>query len=273
MERGDSHPTREELLMAADGELSPKRAERLQEHLSACWECRSQMRDLEAAIGDYVRLYRRNLDPAIPPVAGPRALLKAQLRELASSEANRSRNWIDRVAWRRGFAAISAVCLVAYALLLARQEWVAGRELRPDVPAVAVTIPDARLTPGVAVATSKEEVCKESPPKNKIVPISLQRRVFGAYGIDRANPGTYEVDYLITPALGGSDDIRNLWPQTYAAATWNAQVKDALEDRLHQLVCTGALDLSTAQRDISRDWIAAYKYYFHTDKPIGEPSR
>jgi hypothetical protein len=165
------------------------------------------------------------------------------------------------------------MCLVAYAVFLARQEGVARQQRRHDVAAMAVTIPDARLTPGAAVPISMEEVCKETPPKNKIVPVSMQRRVFGAYGIDNASPAAYEVDYLITPALGGSDDIRNLWPQTYSAATWNAQVKDALEDRLHELVCSGALDLATAQRDISRDWIAAYKYYFHTDKPIGELSR
>jgi hypothetical protein len=36
------------------------------------------------------------------------------------------------------------------------------------------------------------------------------------------------------------------------------------------LVCTGELDLATAQRDISRDWIAAYKRYFHTERPLGE---
>ena len=80
------------------------------------------------------------------------------------------------------------------------------------------------------------------------------------------------MDYLITPALGGADDIRNLWPQAYSTA-WNAYVKDALEDRLRELVCTGQLDLPTAQHDISTDWIAAYRKYFHTDKPpkMGKP--
>ena len=48
---------------------------------------------------------------------------------------------------------------------------------------------------------------------------------------------------------------------------WNAHVKDELEDRLHELVCDGELDLSTAQHDISADWILAYKKYFHTDRP------
>ena len=31
---------------------------------------------------------------------------------------------------------------------------------------------------------------------------------------------------------------------------------------------TAGSDLSTAQRDISSDWIAAYKKYFDTDKPL-----
>jgi hypothetical protein len=45
-------------------------------------------------------------------------------------------------------------------------------------------------------------------------------------------------------------------------------VKDALEDRLRELVCSGKVDLASAQRDISSDWIAAYRKYFHTDKPL-----
>jgi hypothetical protein len=41
-----------------------------------------------------------------------------------------------------------------------------------------------------------------------------------------------------------------------------------LEEQLHELVCAGSVDLQTAQKDISTNWIAAYKKYFHTDKPI-----
>jgi hypothetical protein len=46
-----------------------------------------------------------------------------------------------------------------------------------------------------------------------------------------------------------------------------------LEERLHQLVCDGELDLPTAQRDIATDWIVAYKKYFHTDRPLALRSR
>jgi len=70
--------------------------------------------------------------------------------------------------------------------------------------------------------------------------------------------------------LGGADDIRNLWPQSYSATAWNAQVKDALEDRLREMVCDGSLDLTQAQQEIAGNWIAAYKKYFHTDKPLAK---
>jgi hypothetical protein len=36
-------------------------------------------------------------------------------------------------------------------------------------------------------------------------------------------------------------DMRNLWLQSYAATLWNARVKDALEDRLRELVCDGTI--------------------------------
>ena len=99
------------------------------------------------------------------------------------------------------------------------------------------------------------------------MPAGLRRRVFEEYGIAHAEPRFYEVDYLITPALGGADDIHNLWPQSNSDTVWNAQVKDDLEDHLRALVCAGKLDLATAQREIAGNWIDAYKKYFHTDRP------
>ena len=78
----------------------------------------------------------------------------------------------------------------------------------------------------------------------------------------------YELDYLITPELGGSDDRRNLWPERYSSGQWNARVKDELEQLLPRLVCAGTLPLATAQREMATDWVAAYKKYFHTDRPL-----
>lgn len=101
---------------------------------------------------------------------------------------------------------------------------------------------------------AREEVVKEVSP-------SQREKVLAEYGIPAAQAGDYEVDYLITPGLGGNDDIRNLWPEPYHTANWNAHVKDALEERLHEMVCSHQLDLETAQKAIATDWIAAYQKY------------
>jgi hypothetical protein len=102
----------------------------------------------------------------------------------------------------------------------------------------------------------------------RAVPTSLRQEIFQEYGLVNASANDYEIDYLIAPGLGGAEDIRNLWPEPYTSATWNARIKDDLEEHLHQLVCAGKVDLSTAQRDIASDWIVAYKKYFHTDRPL-----
>jgi hypothetical protein len=91
------------------------------------------------------------------------------------------------------------------------------------------------------------------------VPEETRRKVFAAYGI-QGNQRDFEVDYLITPDLGGSNSLRNLWPQPYSVS-WNARAKDELEQRLHDMVCGGQIDLATAQREIATDWIGAYRRY------------
>jgi hypothetical protein len=116
-------------------------------------------------------------------------------------------------------------------------------------------------------AMSREQVVAEVSP-------SLRQQVLNEYGIVNARPGDYEIDYLITPGLGGVEDIHNLWPEPEpsAARTWNAHVKDELEEHLHEMVCAGKLDLSRAQRDLATDWIGAYKNYFHSDRPLNNLS-
>ena len=65
--------------------------------------------------------------------------------------------------------------------------------------------------------------------------------MFAEYGITRRAPREYEVDHLISLELGGSNSIRNLWPQSYLTQPWNAHVKDRLENNLHAMVVSGQL--------------------------------
>ena len=96
------------------------------------------------------------------------------------------------------------------------------------------------------------------------VPEAVKRQDYAEYGITSHQPHEYEVDHLISLELGGSNSIKNLWPESYHGP-WNAHIKDRLENELHRRVCSGALDLKEAQREISTNWIEAYKKY------LGEP--
>ena len=69
------------------------------------------------------------------------------------------------------------------------------------------------------------------------------------------------VTRLISLSLGGSNSKKNLWPESYLTEPWNARTKDALEFRLLALVRDGKVDLHTAQQEMAKDWITAYKKY------------
>jgi hypothetical protein len=252
MKHHDPHPSNEQLLLDIDGELAPPDEKAVRAHLEGCWKCRARRADFEQAIADFARAHFREFETQLPSAEGPRALLKAQLARLPRDAPSRL------LAWSLAAAACGALVL---GLSLMRA---------PHTSALVVSTPDSTLTPGAAILTTRQAVCGQPSVNNRAVPVALQRKVFEAYRITGAEPRAYEIDYLVTPALGGADDIHNLWPHSYSATLWNAAVKDALEDRLREMVCNGSLDLADAQRDIARNWIAAYKKYFHTDLPLAE---
>jgi len=262
------HISDEELLFAAAGELSKHRAAEVHKHLEACWTCRARRMELERAMTDFAQSYRMELDPHLPPIGGLRALVRSRLRELAREERTPRWKYICRLnSGVRHWAYLGAGLVVAAALggLLFRN----SRTTSTTAWFEAETRPDGSLTPGATRQVTISEVCAN--PREEVigeVSVSLRQEVFEKYGIVNPRPEDYEIDYLIAPGLGGTDDVRNLWPEPYHARVWNARVKDALEERLHELVCSGQVELSTAQHDIATDWIAAYKKYFHTNKPV-----
>jgi hypothetical protein len=129
-------------------------------------------------------------------------------------------------------------------------------------------LPDPKLTPGDVFDVTAQDICVPGYAKKvRAVPAWLKRKVYAEYGITEYKTGDYEVDHLIPLSLGGSNSIRNLWPQSTQTSPWNSYVKDALERKLHRLVCAGELDLKTAQRAIASNWIEAYKKYVSQNPP------
>jgi hypothetical protein len=249
------HLSDAELLMAADGELQKTRAAEIENHLAFCWACRERMRSIEETITDFVRARNSEFVNAIPSEDGPRALLRSRLAELRTPPRAAA-----RLAFWRLTTAL-ACCSVLVLGLVFFERTVSANAPRPN----------SIVTPGETRPIALADVCRNHEAEVvRDIPVEMRQQVLAAYGIKPGKRADFEVDYLITPDLGGVDSVRNLWPQPYSVR-WNAKVKDRLEQRLHDLVCTGQIDLPTAQHELARDWIGAYKKYFGSESPRWAP--
>ena len=267
------HLSDQDILLVVDGEVSVRRARQARAHLTACWSCRSRLGELEGTIADFVSLHRRTLDATLPPATGSRALLKARLAEASAlPSANR---WPRLPQLLPPHRAAAYICLAVFITVLGGAVLLRHAQRQGSMPSelslASLTIPNHSLTPGATRAVTIGDVCSMAHEEVvRDVPNSLRQQVFREYGIVNPRPEDYEIDYLIAPGLGGAEDIHNLWPEPILSSAWNAHVKDTLEERLHQLVCSGELDLPTAQQAIASDWITAYKKYLGSDRYVSQ---
>lgn len=131
------------------------------------------------------------------------------------------------------------------------------RALTPGATNPAVSQLDIEKTICVSGYTARIRPSASYTNKLKLSQLKSGYAVFGD-----TNPTFYEEDHLIPLELGGSPtSSQNLWPEPWSG-TFGAHAKDKLENRLHALVCSRKLELSTAQSEIAHDWVSAYKKYF-----------
>ncbi len=124
-----------------------------------------------------------------------------------------------------------------------------------------LALPNPELTPGDVLPVGPAEICvKGYSSKVRNVSKKTKDAVYATYGITSHPTGAYEVDHLIPLELGGSNDIKNLWPEP-ANPRPGFHEKDRLENVLHDLVCGGQVDLATAQHAIAADWFEAWVTY------------
>jgi hypothetical protein len=128
-------------------------------------------------------------------------------------------------------------------------------------------LPLAELTPGdVFSDVTVEQLSRVGYSKKaRHVSEALRQLVFAEYGIPFAARNDYEVDHLVSLALGGSNSILNLWQESLRLSIdgydLGALTKDRLEAKLHWLVVSGQLDLKEAQNAIAMNWVDAYRKY------------
>ena len=278
MRRDDTHLTDEDLLFLIDGELSARRRSRAEAHLSRCEACREKRDRIDYVTAMVSETYGRNTEPAA--IGEVRHALRAAL--------NASTTSLTR-SWRFAFASMLAAQAAAVAARTATPAWALAAVVtatsllafdlhtrsaaEPTRIAASVepgALPDCRVHPWSHASTRGRRACVSTQPQSspRRLPVALRDQVLRQYRMERVSPADYELDYLITPELGGAPEAANLWPERYGLPNWNARVKDQLEDLLPRLVCSRAVPLAVAQQAIAGDWIAAYKKYFNTSVPL-----
>jgi hypothetical protein len=65
------HPSGDQLLHFVDVELPPPQAGELRNHLTACWQCRTELEEIERTIGEYVRYRKTVVETCLPLPPAP----------------------------------------------------------------------------------------------------------------------------------------------------------------------------------------------------------
>ena len=122
-------------------------------------------------------------------------------------------------------------------------------------------LPDPTLTPGDTFpGVTVDDVCTPGWAKeHRSVTESMRDQVYAEYKRTRG-PSCCEVDHLVPLELGGSNEIKNLWPQPDDPRPGDAE-KDQLENELHKRVCKGEMPLADAQKCIESNWVECWEKY------------
>ncbi len=180
---------------------------------------------------------------------------------------------------RSRFPIALAVLLVGLAVATALLLAPSGSQ-GPQPPAAAATaealtaheLPDRRFTPGAINPDVTQDnvgstICVPGFTKSIRPPVRYTSRLKREQldepdrGYDDHNMRDFEEDHDVPLEVGGNPtDPRNLWPEPLDGP-WNAHMKDRLENRVHELVCSHSITLQQGQAAFLNDWTAAYRQY------------
>ena len=112
--------------------------------------------------------------------------------------------------------------------------------------------------PAVTQASVKHTICVPGWSATVRPPTaytnSVKRQLLRKAGIPLAQAGSYELDHRIPISMGGSPrDPANLALQPWDGPK-GAHAKDAVELRVHRLVCSGRVTLAAGQACFRSDW-------------------
>lgn len=78
----NNHPDPDSLLLFLDGELEPKRAGQIQAHLAACWQCRTELEELQKTISESVRYRQTVFQSCFPSPPAPWCDIRSRMTDV-----------------------------------------------------------------------------------------------------------------------------------------------------------------------------------------------
>jgi anti-sigma factor RsiW len=183
------HPEDGLLLRYLDGELPSAESRQIQDHLEACWQCRTELEHLQATVADCMRYRKQVLETHLPEAPNPWIDLSRELDRIDESLAaqpfwTRLLPRTPSLRWSLAAAALIAlVCGVFYQLRETPSVHAATLLKRAVAAAAHNTQPARRYTirmGGVKIIRAAAKI--EAP-----LPIALSAR-FAAAHYDSADP-------------------------------------------------------------------------------------
>lgn len=158
-----------------------------------------------------------------------------------------------------------------YDIPIVKSERVGSPNLYPSL-----TETPGAIDPRVTQANIAETICAVGWTKTIRPPYRLMKSIKLRFMRSRKlsdDPSAYELDHLIPLELGGCPDCEaNLWLELFEPMP-GAYEKDEVENYLHRQVCSGAMTLQEAQRQIAVDWYKVYLQISATNHASGSRSR
>jgi anti-sigma factor RsiW len=159
------HSDADNLMRYADGELPASQARKVRSHLQSCWQCRTELEEMQKVVGECVRYRKTVLEPHLPPPPAAWGDLSYKFDEIDAT--------LDRPSWLERLRPAMRWVPVAAALAVA---WLAYNQLR-DTPSVqaaellrkAIAAADAAPAPvrRVRIRTRQHTVIRPAAAKSE----------------------------------------------------------------------------------------------------------
>jgi len=160
------HLSEDDLMRYADGELPAKESALVRRHLEACWECRTELEEMQKTVGDCIRFRKAVLESYLPPPPAPWFDIRREFMEVDRQSGHRT-FWaaageILLAPARRPRQWATAIVALAAIFAIVFQFWSTPRVEAAELlrKAVAAAEPGKALERRIRIRTGGREVTR-----------------------------------------------------------------------------------------------------------------